>query len=136
MAKYSDDFIQFDLPRDWVDKSVIAYAAPEREDGSCAGSVVLTRELFGADLRAFIERRLLSISQRSDGFVLREQRQEELAGRPSWVIDYLTAQAVQRLAVVDLDGQLAAVVTLSTSHADAEGMAPLFERMLASLELS
>jgi hypothetical protein len=136
MAKYSDEFISFDLPRDWVDKSVIAYAAPQRDDGSSAGSVVMTREQFGNDLKAFVERRLLAISGRSEGFVLRGHSEEELGGRASIVVDYVSEQAVQRLAAIDLDGENVAMLTLSTSHADAEAMEPLFERMLHSLELS
>jgi hypothetical protein len=141
MARHRDAHLSFDVPRDWEDQSIVVYAAP-RPDGEAGGAtLVVTRDRLrdGEDLAAYADRQLDVLARRLDGFVLRSGGDTQLGGQPAVTVSFTSdgpdGAILQRLTVAGLPGRRVIAITMTTSAAEAAQLAPLFDRILSSLEL-
>ena len=85
MARYESHDLSFDVPRDWVDRSVVAYAAPLPPGHAIAPNVVMTRDQLGPGetLRAYADRQLVELARRLDGFNLASRDERTFGASPA-----------------------------------------------------
>ena len=136
MAQHQDDIIRFDVPRDWDNRTVVAYAAPKRKDGTSPANIVVRRQHHDGTLQQLVDQRVRALAARTHGFMLRGQRAMQLDGREGLSVSYCTEDAEKRMVVMPVSPGMAVIVTLSANTQDAPSMAPLFERILSSVALS
>lgn len=141
MSRYENPDISFDYPRDWEDRSVIAFAAPAEPDKT-ATNVVVTRDKLaeGEEVKQYADRQIVQMSKSLDAFALIERRDFQKDGigvvelRFAWRGS--AGALVQRLVMIPLkDGRLINL-TCTTSRADAQEFAPTFDRILASVRVT
>jgi hypothetical protein len=72
MPRYEHADISFEVPRDWDDKSVGAFAAPQAPGQTTAPNVVCTRDKLmpGENLAGYADRNLVELAQRLEKFSL------------------------------------------------------------------
>ncbi len=139
MARHQDPRVSFDVPRDWEDRTVVAYAAPPRADQRATSNVVMTRDRLPdhEDLEAYVARQAEGLESRLKGFVLREMEETTLADR-SAVTLYFSSNGPsgpleQRLTIVALPDRAVASFTMTAPATEAAQAGPLFDRMLSSI---
>ena len=142
MARHQDPRVSFDVPRDWEDRSVVAYAAPDGPRGASGANLVLTRDKLREDeeLAAYAGRHTLALAQRLDGFVLEAHNTVELDGRPAVSVSFASngagGELEQRMVIVQLAERQLMTVTVTAPGEDAAQLAPLFERILSSVRFA
>lgn len=141
MPRYEHADISFDYPRDWEDRSVVAFAAPVEPDKT-ATNVVLTRDKLaeGENVKGYADRQIVEMSKKLDAFALIERRDFDKDGIGSVDLRFAwrgsVGALVQRLVMIPLkDGRLVNL-TCTTSRADAQEFAPIFDRILASVRVT
>jgi hypothetical protein len=139
MARYEHADISFDYPRDWQDRSIVAFAARSK-DGATT-NIVMTRDerACGEDLRHYADRQLFEMAQRLDAF--------ELVSRAEISVDGVTAVEVrfhwwstsghlaQRLVILPGKGQLILTVTCTSDNEGERELKATFDRVIASVRL-
>ena len=140
MPRHTDPLISFDVPRDWENRSIIAFAAPETDDGRGAANVVVTRDRLRDDqeLIDYAERHLDELEASMEGFFLLNSIQEEVGGKTAFTMSFESdgpnGSLIQRLTMVQLDGRVVVSFTLTAPAREVEQLSPLFDRMVASIE--
>jgi len=141
MARYESHDLSFDVPRDWVDRSVVAYAAPLPPGHAIAPNVVMTRDQLGPGetLRAYADRQLVELARRLDGFKL-GSRDERTFGASQAVELRFEWQSPsgpldQRLLMIGVPGRAVLSLTATTPEEDAGRMVTAFDRIFASIDL-
>ena len=141
MPRYQDESIQFDLPRDWQDRTIVAFAAPARPGQERTANVVMTREELATSetLSAYVDRHVEQLTERLEGFELVERESRPLAGRSAVLLRIRSGSAPekfeQRLTLLELPRRVVATITLTTPAEDAAQMGPLFDRILSTLRI-
>lgn len=142
MTSHQDDHLSFDIPRDWHDKSVVAYAAPAREHRASVANVVMTYDSLAEDedLEGYAGRQIDLLAEQLGGFALRSHVATKVAERAARSVSFVShgdaGPLEQRLTVIALpDGQIAAL-TMTAPHDEAAQMAPLFARILSSVKIA
>jgi len=142
MARHQDSLVSFDVPRDWEDRTVVAYAAPARDDQRATANIVVTRDRLpeDEDLEAYVARQAAGLELRLKGFVLDEMGECKVAGRPATRLTFTSngqgGKLDQRLYVVALADRAVASFTMTAPMTEASQCGPLFDRMLASISLA
>jgi hypothetical protein len=140
MPRHVDPLLSFDVPRDWQDRTVVAYAAPGA-DGATAANLVMTRDELDEDedFEGYADRQLAALAQRLKGFALEKRAKLEIGGRPAIGLSFVSRGAngmlVQRLTIVALPDRKIAAFTTTVPERDAEQLDPLFDHILASVRL-
>jgi hypothetical protein len=140
MPRHIDKRISFDVPRDWEDRTMVAYAAAENSDGARANLVVTHTTLpDDHDLQSYARHQLDELADRLDGFVLRNSVNEELAGRPAIVHSFgcegSEVALEQKLIMTQLPERVVVSVTLTAPRSDAAQLRPLFDRILSTMKI-
>lgn len=75
----------FQVPDDWTDRSMIAWAAPADNSGPVAPNIMIAydRPQAGEAVGAYVNRQMKDLSGRAQGFQLELRRDVMLAGRPA-----------------------------------------------------
>ena len=142
MPRYQDDTLQFDVPRDWQDRTIVAYAAPPRPEQERTANVVMTREELGEGdtLASYVDRHVQQLGERLEGFELVERQSRQLSERPAVTLHIRSgeedAMLEQQLALVELPRRVVASFTMTVPDEDAEQMLPLFERILSTVRVA
>ncbi|MEZ4440447.1 MAG: DcrB-related protein [Polyangiaceae bacterium] len=138
MPRHIDPLIQFDVPRDWENRTIIAYRAPVEGDRR-APNLVVTRDdmLEDDDLMSYAQRQLDELATQLKGFSLLSSKEQEVAGRPALSLAF-TSKAqdeilIQRLTMVPLPGRKVVTFTLTTPESEVGRVVPLFQRMVESM---
>lgn len=73
----------FQVPDDWMDRSMIAWSAPADNDSPLAPNIMIAydRPKSGETVGAYVNRQLQDLSTRAQGFQLELRRDVMLAGR-------------------------------------------------------
>jgi hypothetical protein len=84
MPRYEHPDASFDVPRDWEDRSVVAFAAPAKP-GQTVSNLVMSRDALppGDDVRRYGDRQLVEMAKRLDGFELHARQELTLGGQPT-----------------------------------------------------
>lgn len=142
MPRHDDPLVSFDVPRDWDNKTIIAYTAPATPGGATTANVVMTRDRLrpNEDLLAYADRHVDELAKRLSGFVLLDSHDAEVAGRPaihvSFQSDAQDGPLRQRLTMVLLVDHVVAAFTFTAPERDLDQLAPLFDRILSSVRFS
>jgi hypothetical protein len=142
MPRHEDPLVSFDIPRDWENKTIIAYAAPPSPGGEIRANLVMTRDRLQAheDLEDYAERHVDELAKRMRGFALLGSSEAELGGRPaihvSFSSDTQDGPLVQRLSLVLLPEQQVAAFTLTAPQRDIGQLTPLFDRIMQSVRFA
>ena len=135
MARHRDALVSFDVPRDWIDRTVVAYAAPDNG----TANVVMTRDTLAEEesLESYAARQVQALADHLRGFVLEANDAGEVAGRPAVVVRFRSSgpdePLVQRLVVVAIPDRKVVAFTLTASSRDAAQLGPLFDRIVGSI---
>jgi hypothetical protein len=138
--RYEGKDVAFDLPRDWEDKTVVAFSAPGR--AGVAPNVVVTRDALAdvETLRAYADRQLVELAKRLDGFDLHERRELNLGGHAAIELMFgwqgQTTALEQRLVMVANRARRVLTFTTTTSKADVKKNDPIFDRILLSVRFA
>lgn len=140
MTQHRDPLVRFDVPRDWEDRSIVAYRAPRTGDG-LAPNLVVTRDrmLPDDDLASYAERHLRNLAGELDGFRLENTADVTVDGHEGVLVGFTSRagdhRLAQRMTLVALpDGQVV-TVTMTAAQGELGQLAPLFERIQSSLRL-
>jgi hypothetical protein len=142
MPKHEDALVSFEVPRDWRDRTVVAYAAPPKAGQLTSANLVMTRDEIPDDesFEQYVERQLLALEERMKGFVLEARDEDEVAGRPAVVLTFgssgVDGPLAQRLTILPLPGRRVVSITVTAPVKDAAQLAPLFDRIISSLTLA
>jgi hypothetical protein len=137
MPRHRDALVNFEVPRDWIDRSVVAYSAPT----PTGVNLVMTRDRLedDEDLPQYAARQLDDIAERMRGFTIEEVVEHEIAGRRAFTTRFRSAGTdgplVQRLTLIALPDRRVVAFTTTAPARDAEQLAPLFERIISSVQL-
>lgn len=135
MARHRDALVSFDVPRDWIDRTVVAYAAPDNG----TANIVMTRDTLAEEenLESYADRQLSALANHLRGFVLEANETGEIAGRPATLVRFRSSgpdePLVQRLVVVALPDRRVIAFTLTAPARDAPQLGPLFDRIVGSI---
>lgn len=128
----------FQVPDDWTDRSMIAWAAPPDDSGPVAPNIMVAydRPRPGEDAGAYVNRQLQDLAGRANGFQLELRRDVMLAGRQAVEIVFrwnAGADIVKQRQLYSLlpDGRVISIVNTAPAprFADAD---KLFVAMLNS----
>jgi len=142
MPRYQDDTLQFDVPRDWQDRTIVAFAAPARPGQDRTSNLVMTREQLAETetLATYVDRHLLGLSERLEGFEIVERESRQMGDRPAVAVRIRSgdsdASVEQQMCMVELPRRVVASFTLTAPDEDADQMLPLFERILSTVRVS
>ncbi len=139
MARHQDSRVSFDVPRDWEDRTVVAYAAPPRDDQRATSNIVVTRDRLpdDEDLEAYVARQAEGLESRLRGYVLKEMEGTTVAERPAVTLSFSSngpsSKLEQRLTIVALPDRAVASFTLTAPATEAAQVGPLFDRIISSI---
>ena len=139
MPRHDDPWVSFDVPRDWDNRTIIAYAAPAGEDDKSSANLVMTRDRLrdDEDLVAYADRHLDTLSERMKGFAMLGSKAEEVDGKPALTVSFSSKGGdellIQRLTMVALSDRRVASFTLTAPESQLDQLAPLFQRILGSV---
>ncbi len=142
MPRHDDPLVSFDVPRDWDNKTIIAYAAPVGPGGGATANLVMTRDRLrpDEDLLAYADRHVDELAKRLSGFSLIDSHDAEVAGRPAIHVSFQSdaddGALRQRLTMVLLPDRLVAAFTFTAPERDVDQLEPLFERILSSVRFA
>jgi hypothetical protein len=138
--RYEGKDVAFDLPRDWEDKTVVAFSSPAR--GGVAPNVVVTHDALaeGETLRVYADRQLVELAKRLDAFDLHERRELNLGGHAAIELAFgwqgQTTALEQRLVMVANRARKILSFTTTTARADVKKNDPIFDRILLSVRFA
>jgi hypothetical protein len=140
MARYEAPDVSFDVPRDWQDRSVVAFAAPKPKGQAAAANVLLSREPLGdaPDLTTYANRQLIELAKRIEGFSLIDRRDTTFSGRPAVEIRFESTPAapvVQRMVMIAA-GQTVLSFTATAAKDEVAKLESTFERILSSVKVA
>ncbi len=139
MPRHEDPLVSFDVPRDWDDRTIIAYAAPTPEGKKTTANLVMTRDRLrdDEDLVQYAERHVETLSERMVDFKVLGSRDGEVDGLPALTVSFSSkgaeARLVQRLTMIALADRQVASFTLTAPESELDQIAPLFQRILSSV---
>ncbi len=140
MPRHTDPLLSFDVPRDWENRSIIAFAAPEQKGKDGAANVVVTRDRLRDDeeLIDYAERHLDELEARMAGFFLLASVQEEISGKTVFTMSFASdgpeGALAQRVTMAELSGRVVVCVTLTAPERDSDQLDPLFDIMMKSIQ--
>jgi hypothetical protein len=139
MSRYEHNDVCFDVPRDWKDRSVVAFAAPMKVGQGKSANLVMTRdELRSAEnLQAYIDRQVVELKSRLENFRMHERVERTLGGLPATELRFgwhgQGGALEQRLVFVGDQRRGVLTFTATMPKTEAGRLNPLFDRILASV---
>ena len=142
MAQDRDFF--FEPPEGWVDKTIVAFSAPEGETAMAANFVVTSEPLRdGEDLRTHVDRYLLLAARQLREFELIETRETTLGGleavcaRFTWLAPFgEVEQAITSVRRVVAGAACVTSVSTTAAAADVASSRASFANVLASFRFA
>lgn len=142
MAKYKGRDVSFDVPNDWQDRTIAAFAAPLKPKQTVAPNFVLTRDVVPANepSSTYADKQLVELAKRLEAFNLSERRDTLVGGLPavdlifSWRGANGTIKQRQTFLATGTGTVLTFVATASLTEFPT--MEPTFQAILDSIELS
>jgi hypothetical protein len=138
--RYDGKDLAFDLPRDWEDKTVVAFAAPTKT--GVAPNVVVTRDALGdgETLAAYADRQLVELAKRLDGFDLHHKKDLVLGGHAAIELSFgwqgQSGPLEQRLVMAANRARQVSSFTTTTAKVDVRKNDPIFDRILLSVRFA
>jgi hypothetical protein len=133
--------VSFEVPRDWDDRSVAAFAAPVPAGKKVGPTVVLTRDKLqpGENLAAYADRNLVELAQRLEKFTLQKRLDITVSELPAIELRFAwkgTGGLVdQRLVMCATGKRLVLSITSTAPRAAGFDMETTMNRVLASVRI-
>jgi hypothetical protein len=145
MPQHQDKDVSFETPQNWVDRTIVAYAAPSDDKGrEAAPNFVMTRERMreGDSLRSHADRQLLELGRLLKDFDLLESKETVLGGQPAVFLRYTWmghyGRLSQTVTIVEREhperGRVAASFTTTSKTEDAPKTTAVFADILKSVK--
>lgn len=85
MAKYNGRDVSFEIPNDWHDRTIAAFAAPLKPKQTVAPNFVLTRDVAPEQEASstYADKQLVELAKRLEAFNLSERRDTLVGGLPA-----------------------------------------------------
>lgn len=140
MPKFESGEVSFDVPRHWVDRSVVAFVAPQKAGRDAVANIVMTRDALreGEVLGAYTDRQITQLAAKLDGFSLLSRSERAVGGHAAIEIRFRARGARGALAQRMLIAAVKKAVfsfTSTTPEEDAAQNDPLFDRVFSSIAL-
>lgn len=139
MARFENSNVSFDVPRDWEDRTVVAFAAPGRPGTGRPANLVMTKDALvtGEDLQGYTDRQILEIKKRLENFKLHQRVDRSLGGLPATEIRFgwhgQAGPLEQRIVFVVDQQRTVTSFTATMPKSEAARLNPLFDRILVSV---
>lgn len=141
MPRYEHADLSFDVPRDWEDRTVVAFAVPSQA-GPSASNVVVTRDTLrpGEAIVGYADRQLAELAKRLEAFQLLYRKDVAVAGLPGTELRFLwkgrAGDLDQRLMMVATRRRAVLNFTATAPRAQAAELQPTFDRIFASVKIA
>lgn len=141
MPRFEHPDVSFDVPRDWDDRSVAAFAAPLAPGKTSGPNVVLTRDKLapGENLASYADRSLVELAQRLEKFVLQKRNDITVSELPAIELRFSWkgngGLVDQRLVMCATGKRLVLSITSTTPRASGVDMEATMNRVLASVKI-
>jgi hypothetical protein len=141
MARYQAADVSFDVPTDWQDKTVVAFAAPSKP-GVLAPNVVLTRDTMKPDetLDAYGDRMIVDLVKNLAGFRLLAKEPRDVGVvrgieiRFSWT-GSSGKPITQHMVIAKTGARSILGLNMTCAESEAKKLEPIVSRIFASLEV-
>lgn len=139
MPRYENGQLSFDVPRDWEDRTIVSFAAPQKQGEKTTPNIVVVRDTLapGEDIHGYADRQLVEMARRFEGFSFRKRR--ELSIGTVAAVEFRFGWTSQSGAVenrqvhVATDERSVISITATMARKDASKLGPLFDRIFASV---
>ncbi len=141
MPRYEHPDVSFDVPRDWDDRSVAAFAAPLPGGKKVGPTIVLTRDKLepGENLASYADRNLVELAQHLEKFTLQKRSDITVSELPAIELRFTwkgTSGLVdQRLVMCATGKRLVLSITSTAPRSAGIDMEANMNRVLASVKI-
>jgi len=141
MPRYEHADISFDVPRDWEDRSVAAFAAPPAPGQTTSPNVVCTRDKLqpGENLAAYADRNLVELAQRLEKFSLQKRSDITVSDLPAIELRFTWKGAKglidQRLIMCATGKRLVLSITSTSPRTAGVDMDAIMNRILSTVKI-
>ena len=140
MPRFQQNDLRFEVPDDWHDRTVVAYAAPLKPGKKVAPNLVVTRDTLDAEepVGSYADRQLVELARRLDGFALLGRRDVTLGDVPAvemtFTWDGASGTLQQKQAFVVLRRRTVVSITATALKKEFPDWEPKFQAILASVK--
>jgi hypothetical protein len=141
MTRRAHGHLSVEVPDDWEDKSIVAFAAPRRPGKVVQPNIVVTRDRLpsGQNLQTYASRQLTVARKQLPHFTLKETRLANVGRQPAVVHRFTwdsdSGPLVQTQLIVAFDESIYSVTTSTPRGEDAK-TAEAFDRILSTLDFT
>ena len=138
MPRYSGRDVTFDVPENWVDRSITAFAAPAQPGQAVTPNIVVTRDIVSDDeaVSTYADHQLVELAKRLEGFNLQERREIRLSGLPAIQLRFTWQGAsgtlLQQQTFVVLGGRVVLTFVVTALKDEFPQTEPIFTSILAN----
>jgi hypothetical protein len=140
MPHYQHFDVSFNVPDDWNDRTVTAFAAPLLPGQKVAPNIVLTRDILADNeaVSAYADRQLVELAKRMDRFTLRHRREVRLGGLPSVELSFTwhsgNGTLQQKVMFVVVRQHIVLTFAATMLESDSAKAESLFDEIFASIK--
>lgn len=141
MPRYEHPDISFEVPRDWEDRSVGAFAAPTSPGQMVAPNIVCTRDKLepGENLAGYADRSLVELAQRLEKFSLTKRLDITVSDLPAIELRFTWKGARglvdQRLIMCATGKRLVLSITSTAPRSSGVDMDAIMNRALSTVKI-
>src|SRR5262245_10231868 len=141
MARYEHPEVCFDVPGEWTDRTVVAFAAPVKPGQATASNIVMTRDQLAPSetLRSYADKQLAELARRLDGFKLGYREERTVSGVDAVEIRFTwkgnSGPLDQRLLMLATGKRTVLSFTATAAQAEAGHLVSVFDRVFSSITL-
>ncbi|NUP08735.1 MAG: DcrB-related protein [Polyangiaceae bacterium] len=141
MARFENSDVSFDVPSDWQDKTIVAFAAPVPAGKQSTATVVMTKEPVrqGETLSRYADRQLVELAKKLPGFELTDRKDAATGGQPVVELSFSWKGGAgwvdQRMIIGVTKQGIALNLAATTPRADTAKYAATFDRIFSSVKL-
>jgi hypothetical protein len=130
----------FEVPKDWADKTVVAYTAPARAGQKMTPNLILTRTPAEGDetVAQYADKQLVELAKKLEHFHLIERKEQTLGGLPAVALTFTWhtpgGPLHQRTTFVKVRGWLMLAFTFTAMKGEFSAHEPALNAIMSSLQ--
>jgi len=139
MSRYEHSEVAFDVPREWNDRSIVAFAAPAKPGQATSPNVVMTRDTLGPEenTRMYADRQLTELAKRLERFRLQHRQELTIGDLPAVELRFTwngsSGPLDQRLLMVGVRGRVLLSFTATAPQNEAAQLQPVFDKIFSTI---
>lgn len=140
-ARYESKDVSFDVPRDWDEKTIVAFSAPLQPNSQVTSNVVLTRDALGTSdtLAIYSDKQLVELAKRLPGFDLSSRKDLTVSGQPAVELRFSWSGAhgviVEQRVMMIAQKKRLFNLTATAPRGEMAKLEPIYDRIFNSLKL-